>query len=442
MQKIQKLTLAVLIQAALISTAFASEQSESKGFVEDAEGSVLFRTGYLSRDKKNGNPDTSSTAQTAMVKLESGYTKGVIGFGVGAIGDASFKIGENNHAGNGMIPLHNDGAKDANGHVDAYDHWTRGGGIVKARISNTEVRYGTQVLDLPVLASNTVRLVPEYFEGVLATSREIKGLELTAGKFTKNQYSDQINSDGNKLDRAVVWGAKYQFNDNLTTSYFGADIQDRLERHYVNANFKQALANNSSLTYDFSGYHTKFDKNATTYSATGEVASDYGKTGVAGVEKTNNIWAISGTYNTGAHNIMLAYQQNTGNVGYDYGQNADGFQSVYLPNSYLSDFIGNHEKSAQVQYSLDLGKLGVPGLNWTTAYVYGWDIKVANLTDNAQEREFFNQVKYTMQSGFAKDASLRVRHSYYRASDDYQTNAYIGDTNEWRLFLDIPVKLF
>ena len=52
MQKSQKLTLAVLIQAALISTAYASEQSESKGFVEDAEGSILFRTGYLSRDKK------------------------------------------------------------------------------------------------------------------------------------------------------------------------------------------------------------------------------------------------------------------------------------------------------------------------------------------------------------------------------------------------------
>jgi len=60
----------------------------------------------------------------------------------------------------------------------------------------------------------------------------------------------------------------------------------------------------------------------------------------------------------------------------------------------------------------------------------------------AKEREFFNQVKYTVQSGFAKDASLRLRHSYYRASDEYQTNAYIGDTNEWRIWLDIPVKLF
>lgn len=63
------------------------------------------------------------------------------------------------------------------------------------------------------------------------------------------------------------------------------------------------------------------------------------------------------------------------------------------------------------------------------------------MTDNAQEREFFNQVKYTMQSGFAKDVSLRVRHSYYRASDAYNP-VYIGDTNEWRIFLDIPVKFF
>lgn len=81
-------------------------------------------------------------------------------------------------------------------------------------------------------------------------------------------------------------------------------------------------------------------------------------------------------------------------------------------------------------------------LNWTTAFVYGWDIKVKGLTDDAEEREFFNQVKYTVQSGFAKDASLRIRNSYYRASNAYQTNAYIGDTNEWRIFLDIPVKLF
>ncbi|ENX40795.1 MULTISPECIES: OprD family outer membrane porin [Acinetobacter] len=431
MPKAKKLTLAVLINAALITSTYASEQSEAKGLVEDAKGDILFRTGYLNRDKKNGVEDTSSYAQTAMVKLETGFTQGLVGFGAGVIGDGSFKLGSNNNAGNGMIPRERLNGVDGKG--DTYDHWARGGGFVKARISNTTVTYGTQVLDIPVLASNTARLVPEYFEGVLATSREINGLELTAGKFTKDQYSDQINTDGRKLDRAVVWGAKYKFDDNLSASYFGLDSKDKLDRHYVNANYKQPLnQEGSALTYDLSAYHTKWDEKASTYSSTTDDLSN----------RKNTIWALSTTYNTGPHSVMLAYQQNNGNTGYDYGENADGAQSIYLPNSYLSDFIGNSEKSAQLQYNVDFGGYGVPGLSWTTAYVYGWDIKVKNLTDNAHEREFFNQVKYTVQSGFAKDASLRLRHSYYRASDEYQTNAYIGDTNEWRIWLDIPVKLF
>ena len=439
MLKSKNLRLALLINAALISTAFTSEESETKGIVEHANGSVLFRTGFLHRDKKNGVEDTSSAAQTAIVNLNSGFSKGIIGFGVGVVGDASFKLGENAHSGNGMIPTHNDGS--------AYDHWARGGANVKARISNTTVTYGTQVLDLPVLASNTARLVPEYFEGVLATSREIDGLELTAGKFTKNQYSDQINSDGNQLDHAVVWGAKYKVNDAINTAYYGADIKDRLERHYVNANFKQALANNSALTYDFSGYHTKWD------AASNGSAYTYSHTSNDFDNLSNSIWALSATYNTGPHNLMVAYQQNTGNTGYDYGLGrgvGDGHQTIYMPNSYLSDFIGNDEKSAQIQYTYDFGAMNIPGLTWTSAFVYGWDIDVPAdykgnrsilATNDAQEREFFNQVKYTVQSGFAKDASLRLRHSYYRASDDYQAG-YIGDTNEWRIWLDIPVKLF
>ena len=431
MLKSKQLTLALLVNASLITSVYASEQSDAKGFVEDAEGSVLFRTGFIDRDKK-GAPDNRSTAQSAIVKLESGFTQGVVGFGVNVTGDASFKLGDNKHAGNGMIPLHNGGAQNANGGVDAYDHWARGGASVKARVSNTTVEYGTQVLDIPVLASNTARMVPEYFDGTLITSREIKDLEVIAGKFTKNQYSDQINSDGRHLDNAIVWGAKYKFDDQLNASYYGLDSEDKLERHYINANYTLPLAEKRSLTLDFNGYHTKWDKQAGTYSST------IGNKDVDG--RSNSIWSLSGTVNQGAHSVMLAYQQNTGNTGYDYGENADGAQSIYVANSNLSDFIGNHEKSAQVQYNLNFADYGIPGLNWTSAYVYGWDIKTP--TDNsATESEFFNQVKYTVQSGFAKDASLRLRNSIYRADQAYN-NVYMPDTNEWRIFLDIPVKLF
>ena len=345
MQNSKKLMLAVLIQAALVSSVYANEQSEAKGFVEGAEGTVLFRTGYISRDYKDTTPgsDRSSFAQTAIVKLDSGFTKGTVGFGAGIIGDASFKLGENAHAGNDMIPTH--GGQDAQGRVDAYDHWARGGAYVKARVSNTTATYGTQVLDLPVLASNTARLVPEYFTGVLVESNEIENLNLVAGKFTENQRSSQIKSDGNELDRAIVWGAKYKFNDAVNASYYGTDIKDRLERHYVNANYSYKLANDSTLTHDFSGYHTNWDREANNslYSYIGSVDDKF----------KNSIWAISTTYNKGPHNVMLAYQQNTGNTGYDYGLGqgvGDGHQTIYMPNSYLSDFIGNDEKSVQLQY--------------------------------------------------------------------------------------------
>ncbi len=86
-----------------------------------------------------------------MLNLESGFTQGPIGF-AGVVGDFSFKLGDNYHSGNSMVALKNDGREDANGRVDPHDQWTRGGGFVKARASNTTLTYGTQVLDLPVLA--------------------------------------------------------------------------------------------------------------------------------------------------------------------------------------------------------------------------------------------------------------------------------------------------
>ena len=45
---------------------------------------------------------------------------------------------------------------------------------VKARVSNTTVEYGTQVLDIPVLAKQHWPYGSEYFTGVLATSHEIE----------------------------------------------------------------------------------------------------------------------------------------------------------------------------------------------------------------------------------------------------------------------------
>lgn len=430
----QKLTIAAMVQVLMISATYASEQSEAKGFVEDAHASVLFRNAWIYRDKKDpGVHDQSSWGQAAIADIDSGFTPGVVGFGLGLVGDFAFKIGDNKNSAQRMIPRYStDGSP--------YDQWGRGGANIKARISNTTVRYGTQIVELPVLQSNTgARLLPEYYTGTLLTSNEIKGLQVTAGHFTKNQYSDHIATDQGHLKRAVVYGAKYKFDDQLTAAYYGADLKDALNRHYVNLNYKYPLAQGDNLTLDFSGYHTKYDEKIykdISYSASGE----------ADTEKTNNIWAVSGQYDTGPHSVLVAYQQNTGNVGFVYDVAGSGGSTMYLPNSYLSDFVGNGEKSVQAQYSVNFDKLGVPGLTWTTAYVYGWDINVQKgnrlITDDAREREFFNQVKYTVQTGAAKDLSVKVRNSIYRANQDYNFDQYIGSTDEWRIFVEYPWKLF
>ena len=75
MRNTQKLTLALFIQAALISSTYASEQSEAKGFVEDAQGSVLFRTGFIQRDKKDGVKELDEKNLSVLVKLSGNDLK-------------------------------------------------------------------------------------------------------------------------------------------------------------------------------------------------------------------------------------------------------------------------------------------------------------------------------------------------------------------------------
>jgi hypothetical protein len=71
--------------------------------------------------------------------------------------------------------------------------------------------------------------------------------------------------------------------------------------------------------------------------------------------------------------------------------------------------------------------------------VRGSDID-AGTTRNGKEREFFNQLSYTVQSGAAKDLNVRLRASALRVSDnarDYNTSG-----NEVRIFVDYPFSAF
>ncbi|MNN52425.1 Porin D precursor [compost metagenome] len=150
------------------------------------------------------------------------------------------------------------------------------------------------------------------------------------------------------------------------------------------------------------------------------------------------------TYAVGAHQFTLAHQRSTGDAGYLYGgyQSAgyvgDGGGTIFVANSYWSDFNAQGERSWQLGYGIDLAAYGLPGLSYRIAYVRGTNIHTANAVGT--ERELFNQLQYAVQSGPAKGLKFRLRGSWLRVSDDVRD--YNEDGNEIRAFVDYPMDIF
>lgn len=399
--------------------ALAASQAESNGFVEDSSLDLFLRNAYMNRDYRDGGQDKAEWGQGAVLTYSSGFTKGLVGFGVDAFGMYGYRLDSGRgRAGAGGIDffmIDNEG--------DVERDMVHAGAAVKARFSKTVLAYGDQRPSLPVLSHDDSRLLPEAYTGTMITSNEIDGLTVHAGRFHAQHRKSDEGRDSGGLRQIEVLGGSYQFNDNFRTALYASDVEDVLKRQYVNLNYVLPMDQNDTLTLDFSGYRTKQDKKWD-----GEGAR-------------NNLWSVSANYAWDAHNVTLAYQRSSGDTGYNYGfyQNqgavGDGGTTIWVANSYWSDFNAEDERSWQLGYGYDFTQNGIPGLSYNFAYVYGTDINVGT-AESAGEREIFNQLKYVVQSGVAKDLSVRLRSSIYRAS-----NSYSQDGNEVRIFIDFPLNI-
>jgi len=409
--------IALAVSAGTSQMALASQQSESKGFVEDASLDLLLRTTYFNRDYKDGRGDARSLGQGFITTFESGFTQGTIGVGVDAYGLLGVRLdGGRGYTYGAMFE------RDSNG--DPERDLSQAGAAIKAQFSNTVIKYGNQFPSMPVLAYDDSRLLPESFTGTLITSNEIEGLELNAGRFTadsamQTSSRDSVNYLGQTLKSIDVVGGTYAFNDNLSASLYYADNEDVAKKKYANINYVMPFADAQSLAFDFNIYDDKYDKQA------------FDET------KDTTIWSLSAKYSVGSHAFILAHQRVTGDGNYEYNI-GDGGGSIWVANSYYSDFNSKDERSWQASYELDFGGYGVPGLFWKTAYVYGDNVDTG--TGEGKEREFFNQVQYVVQSGPAKDLSLKLRNSIYRSNSDMR-DYYSEDLNEIRAFIEYPLSI-
>ncbi|MFU2325203.1 OprD family porin [Pseudomonas sp. MAG733B] len=433
--------IALAVAAGTSQFAMASSQDESKGFIDDSSLKLKTRFEYMNRDFKNGADNgTSGTAGyrqdsglSQLLTYESGFTQGTIGFGLDAMAMGSVKLdGGSGHRGNGLFANDSDGNPEkSQGKV---------GGAVKLRLSDTVLKYGQQFVASPVFATDDSRLLPEVATGTLITSKEIKGLELSAGRFTAlskqtgmardsiGGLTDEDGNHGKGLSNGInIFGASYAFTDNFTGAIAASDAEDYFKKYYINLNYTLPISDDQSLNFDLNGYKTKGDDRGDLVDAIGD--------GTLGVD--NNLWSLAAAYSLGAHKFTLAYQQSSGDNAYYYG--VDGNSTIFVSNSIqISDFVGREEKSYQARYDLNMATYGVPGLSFMTRYVMGNNIETNGLGEG-KENEWNVESKYVLQEGPAKDLSFRVRFANYRANGAYQN--YSSDNYDTRVIIEYPLSI-
>ena len=422
MNKVLPLTVLAALSA---NAAYASSGPESNGFIVDSHLDVLLRNAFIDRDyKPHGIKEREEWGQGVIASYSSGFTQGPVGFGVDALAQYAVRLdGGRGRSGSGGIDFF---AQDNDGR--AKSNLAKFGATAKMRFSNTVLSYGTQRPALPILNADDSRLLTETFTGFMLDSQEIDGLDVSAGYFTaEQQKSDDSHDTG--LNSLTFAGAHYQFNDQFSGAFYASDVQDVLNKQYLGLNYRQPFAADQALILDFNGYNSRLDQSFADSQNTG---------------RSNTIWSLAASYVWDIHTFKVAYQQSSGSTGYHYGgyRNqggiGDGGNSIWLANSYWSDFNGEDERSWQLAYSVDLAGLGVPGLSYDVAYVRGDNIKTA-ASGNGHEHEFFNQIQYKVQNGPAKDLKLKVRYSVLRVSSD-AADYNIGG-NEIRVFVEYPFSL-
>ena len=414
--------IALAVSAGTSQFAMASAQDDSKGFVEDSTFNVKTRMLYMNRDFKNENLKTSPSGERQGYReetgigmhaiFESGFTQGTIGFGVDAFGLGSIKLDSGRgRTGNGLFAADSDGTPE--------DTQSKAGGAVKFRLSNTVLKYGDQFVASPVFSTDDSRLLPEATTGTLLVSKEIPGLELSAGRFTAMSSQTGMGHDtiaDGGLPSANIGGATYQFTDNFVAGVAASDVDDHFKKQYLNANYTLPINDEQSLNFDFNGYKSK--------SQGQELSGDI----------DNRIWSLAAAYSIGAHKFTLAHQRSTGDTGYVYG--VDGGGTIFLANSVqYSDFNGADERSWQGRYDLNMKTYGVPGLSFMTRYIKGDNISTG--AEEGKEHELDFETKYVMQNGPAKDLSFRLRSAWYRSNTAYNG----GDNNDLRLIVEYPLSI-
>ncbi|MCU1756488.1 OprD family porin [Pseudomonas helleri] len=398
-------------------TLCAPVMAQDQGFFEDSSTDLLLRNYYFNRDFRDPGATKSKVdewAQGFILKFSSGFTPGVVGFGVDGIAMLGVKLDSSREAsGSELLPVRSNGR--------AVDNFSRAGVAAKMRFSATEIKVGELMPDVPVLRYDDGRLLPQTFRGAMLVSKEIEGLAVQAGQYRK--VSLRNSSDMQELstwaapgvtsDRFNYAGADYRFNEQRTqVGVWHSQLKDIYQQSYFNLLHKQPVGDwvlGANLGYF--------------------IDKDDGSARIGNVSSRTAYGLLSAA--TGGHTLYLGLQKVSGDTSW---MSVYGSSGRTLGNDMFNgNFSNADERSWQVRYDYNFVAMGVPGLLAMVRYGHG-DNATTKQGTNGKEWERDTEIGYTVQSGSFKNLSLRVNNSTNRRT-------FNSDFDQTRVIISYPLSM-
>ncbi len=407
----------------LAAAALGTSSMASAAFLDDSKASLEARNFYMHRDFRSGTGQNKAEewAQGFILKMESGYTEGPIGFGLDAVGLLGVKLDSSpDRAGTNLLP------RDREAPNRAQDDYGTAGLTAKAKMSSTTLHVGTLQPIVPVLMRNDSRLLPNVYRGAWLQSKEFEGLQLDLGMLDRTSYRDSSDYEemavfnagarnivlGNTAtsDEFLFAGGKYQFSPELTASYYYGGLDGIYKQHNTQLVHVMPLGDNQSFKTDLRYVRSTDD---------------------GGSNVDNNAFGALFTYRLGGHGFTGGYQKMSGDTGFAYVAGGDNMLINLLQ---INDFGNEDEKSWQVRYDYDFAAMGIPGLSLMTRYVSGDNVNLSG-GGEGEEWERDTDIAYVVQSGPLKNVGMKVRNATVRTN-------FGRDIDETRLILSYTLALW
>ncbi|MCF6752294.1 OprD family porin [Pseudomonas stutzeri] len=408
------------VALATLGATLAVPTIAQAAFIEDTKAGLELRNFYYNSDNRQegaGQSKQDEWAQGFLLRVESGYTEGTVGFGVDALGLLGVKLDSSpDRTGTGLLPAGDSGR--------APDDYSELGLTAKAKVSKSVLKVGTLQLKNPAIGTSDSRLLPAVMRGGQLVSNEIDGLTLDLGYIDQinnrnsTNYEDMgVNNAGKNItgitgvesDEFVYLGGTYKVTKDLSASYYYSNLEDFYKQHALNLIHVLPIADGQSLKTDL-----RYQR-----------SQDDGNTNV-----DNKAFGAMVTYSISGHSFGLGYQKMSGDTGFAYvGGNIDPYLVNYVQ---IGDFAKTDEKSWQARYDFNFAAVGIPGLSFMTRYLSGDDF---GPNGDGKEWERNTDIGYTFQEGALKNLNLKWRNATFR------TNGTGNDIDQNRLIVSYTIPL-